>query len=184
MSDIIYIIRHAEKPGTPIDAPGIDPYSGMTDDPASLTAAGWQRARALVNLFHPAGASERALAEPNHLFAPSVHLPESSKRSLQTLLPLALSFDPPLTIDSRFHSGAVAGLAAAVQAAPGVVLVAWKHERILDIAARLAPHATLPESWPKLRFDVIFIFRRNAAGSYDFAQTAERVLLTDSDTTL
>jgi|SRR5580700_5191459 hypothetical protein len=185
MSDTIFIIRHGEKPGTPIEAPGIDPVAGLFDDPDSLTAAGWERARALVNLFHPTkGAPTAGLATPTCLFAAAVDDPDSSKRPLQTILPLALSFGPPLPVDSSIQASNITALAAAAQSAAGVVLVAWKHEHIIEIAALLSPDAALPPKWSKDRFDVVFVFERNTAGTYNFSQTLEHALPSDSDATL
>src|SRR5580704_9099212 len=95
----IMIIRHGEKPDGTVSTPGID-SDGHTD-PQSLTAAGWNRARALVEIFHPKAATIRAgLAVPDTLFAANDHYGSSSKRPLETLTPLAESFDPSLPIDA------------------------------------------------------------------------------------
>ena len=68
MSNVVMLIRHAEKPI------GDGPPYGVTDDgvvdPESLTPRGWQRAGALVRRFggqvDPSGAG---LPLPTHLFA-------------------------------------------------------------------------------------------------------------------
>jgi hypothetical protein len=181
MTGKIMIIRHGEKPGTPIAADGVDPYAGLADDGASLTAAGWRRARALAGIFNPAGGAPPAgLAIPTALFAAAVTDPDSSKRPLQTLLPLALTFDPPLPIDASIAAGNAAAIADAAKNAGGVVLIAWKHEHIFDIAALLAPAAAVPAKWPKSRFDVVFVFDL-VAGTYQLSQVMEHALPTDSD---
>jgi broad specificity phosphatase PhoE len=180
----IMIIRHGEKPGKPIDAPGID--ENGKPDPNSLTAAGWQRARALVTLFHPAaGISIRTgLATPDHLFAADITDPDSSKRPVETLTPLANSFSPARDIDASINASETEKLAEVAAGVGGVVLVAWKHEHILKIAETLAPESKLPGTWPPTCFDIVFVFDKNAHGAYDFSQVAERVLPTDTTTPL
>ena len=67
--DVVMIIRHGEKPdGT---TPGID-ENGDEDD-SSLTAVGWERAHALVDLFNPADGEPRSgLARPQRIYAAGV----------------------------------------------------------------------------------------------------------------
>ena len=175
----IMIIRHGEKPGVPIAADGID--SDGNDDSKSLTAAGWQRAHALVDLFHPPGgtAVRPGLAVPDHLFAAANTSGDRSKRPIETITPLAESFDPVKTIDEAIDATDISSIAKAAKSAGGVALVSWKHENILDIAQSLAPDAALPKKWPGNRFDVVWVLDLNAAGDYVFSQVAEMVLPTD-----
>jgi hypothetical protein len=176
------IIRHGEKPGVPVAADGIDGDGNV--DSKSLTAAGWQRAHALVDLFNPpAGIAIRAgLAVPNHLFAAADTSGDQSKRPIETITPLADSFNPNLAIDSSIDSSDVKAIAKAAKSVGGVVLVCWKHENILEIAQRLAPTAPLPKKWPGNRFDMVWVFDLNAQGDYDFSQVAELLLPTDDST--
>jgi hypothetical protein len=175
VSSKIMIVRHGEKPGHPVSAIGIN-AAGETD-PLSLTATGWQRARALVRIFNPrSGTPPEGLAVPQHLFAANDHGGDSSRRPIETLTPLAHSFDPSLDIDASIHATDTAAIAEASAQAGGVVLVAWKHEEILEIAARLVSRSALPGEWPGDRFDMVFVFDRNAGGSYEFSQIPERAL--------
>jgi hypothetical protein len=50
------------------------------------------------------------------------------------------------------------------------------------VIANFIPGAeVVPQNWPKDRFDVIFVFTLNPlAGTYSFAQVAQRVLAGDS----
>jgi hypothetical protein len=175
----IMIIRHGEKPGVPVAADGIDVDGNV--DSKSLTAAGWQRAHALVDLFNPpVGVAMRArLAVPDHLFAAADTSGDKSKRPIETITPLSESFNPNLAIDSTIASTDVKSIAKAAKSAGDVVLVSWKHEDILAIAQRLAPAALLPKKWPGNRFDMVWVFELNAQGDYDFLQVPELVLPTD-----
>ena len=177
------VIRHGEKPGAPISDPGID-SDGNTDS-KSLTATGWRRARALVRVFHPKeGDPAAGLSVPEHLIAASDQGGDGSKRPIETLTPLSHSFDPSLTIDSSIDAKDVAGLTHTAVSLHGTVLVAWKHEHILEIASRLSPQARLPANWPVDRFDIVWVFNRSETGTYDFSQVPERALPGDSEALL
>src|ERR1700722_5842775 len=118
----IMIIRHGEKPGVPVAADGMD--TDGNPDSKSLTAAGWRRAHALVDLFNPASrdAMRSRLAMPEHLFAAADTSGDRSKRPVETLTPLSESFDPPLSIDASIESTDVKSIVHAVKSAGGVVL--------------------------------------------------------------
>jgi len=67
--EVIYIIRHAEKPVKP-PLSGVDFEGGQNEH--SLLPRGWQRSVALAALFHPDFGSVRAgLRTPTVLVAPS-----------------------------------------------------------------------------------------------------------------
>jgi hypothetical protein len=178
----IMIIRHGEKPGVPVAADGID-FDGASD-PESLTAAGWQRAHALVALFHPPNPAgiRKGLAVPDHLFAASEFCGDHSKRPVETITPLAESFDPPLAIDSSIAATDIGKIADAVKGAGKSVLVCWKHEDILAIAEKLAPSETLPKRWHGSRFDIVWVFDLDGNGDYRFSQVPELVMATDQST--
>lgn len=177
-SSKILIIRHGEKPGVPIAANGID-IDG-NDDPNSLTAAGWQRAHALVNLFHPTSGAPRAgLTMPNHVFAAANTGGDHSKRSIETVTPLAQSFNPRLTIDQSIDATDITGIVEASTSAGGAVLVCWKHQHILAIAQKLAPSALIRNKWPGNRFDMVWVFVLDTTGEYNFSQVPELLLQED-----
>jgi hypothetical protein len=169
----IMVIRHGEKPGDPDNSPGIDPNGNA--DPQSLTAQGWRRAHALVGLFDPtAPATPRAgLAAPQQLFATEISDPDSSKRPLETLTPLAQALQLP--IDASIKGSNVDKLCHDAKKGGGVVLIAWKHEVIPAIAQGLTSDP-VPAKWPKERFDMVWVFDLQPNGSYRFSQVPELVL--------
>jgi hypothetical protein len=178
----IMIIRHGEKPGVPVAADGIDEDGNV--DTKSLTAAGWQRAHALVDIFNPPAtiAIRAGLGVPDHLFAASTGSGDQSKRPIETITPLSESFDPALAIDDTIDSTDIKSIAKAARKIGGVALACWRHENILAIAQRLAPAAALPKKWPGGRFDMIWVFDLNPAGDYEFTQVPELALPTDDAT--
>src|SRR5262249_53656406 len=94
---VIYLIRHAEKPGTTEGrGAGVsDKAEGVTRDgkpnEPSLLPCGWQRAGALVELFAPAeGALREGVLPPTQLIAPKyTKEPALNYRTHETILPLA-----------------------------------------------------------------------------------------------
>ena len=175
-SDIIMIIRHAEKPT------GDGPPLGLTEDghqdPESLTVRGWQRAGALVELFAPVPDRVRpGLYRPAAVYASDPAT--KSKRPLQTVTPTADRLG--LTIDPSYAKGHEAALAAELDTRHGVTLVAWEHETILDIAS-LLPGVTPepPSTWPGDRFDLVWVLTRRGAG-WRFTQVPQQLLAGDSD---
>jgi hypothetical protein len=176
----IMIIRHGEKPGVPVAADGID-INGIVN-PESLTAAGWHRAHALVKLFHPhkAGSIRKGLAVPEHLYACSDKGATSSERPIETITPLAESFDQPLAIDSSIDAKNVDAIAVTARNAKGIVLICWRHEEIVAIANAIAPGERIPKRWPGSRFDMVWIFEARSNGSYRFSQLPELVMPGDS----
>ena len=110
----IMVIRHAEKPASPPTAsdPGLNPDGSVPPDlgPELLTARGWARARALVDLFAPPSGPKAPLATPQLLFASDPNSkPDDdtgdegpSRRPFQTLSPLAAKLGLP-TINTGFR---------------------------------------------------------------------------------
>jgi len=174
----IIIIRHAEKPDG--DA-GVAP-DGSPDGEA-LTVRGWQRSGALLGLFAPAGGhvAGSLLATPQVIFAPGIGHHSSSKRPQQTVTPLAEKLG--LAIDTSHLKEDAAALAQAAIGAGGVVLIAWEHERIPDIARGIAgDNPPTPQLWPDDRFDIVWIFDRNpiaASGTWSFSQAPQLLLAGD-----
>ena len=170
----IMVIRHAEKP-VPDRTEGVR-WRGEPNS-ESLTALGWQRAGALVHFFeHPYAPR---IARPDHLFAVSFDRAkiDSSRRSRQTLRPLAQKLG--LTVNDRLGKEQEDQLVQTFAALSGTVLVAWAHESILQIADALGASALTPSDWPDDRFDVVWVFDRQA-GQITFAQVPQRLLAGDS----
>ena len=101
--EVIYIIRHAEKPLKP-PASGVN-FEGSQNE-HSLLPRGWQRSGALAALFHPDFGPLRAgLRTPTVLVAPSWGHPgkTAAHRSYQTNQ--GLSEQLGLPIESEFAQG-------------------------------------------------------------------------------
>jgi hypothetical protein len=168
---VVMIIRHAEKP-TGGDV-GLD--QERQEDPGSLTATGWERARRLVGLFAPAhGLPAPGLRRPDALYAAGATDDGEGLRTRQTLGPLSAALGVP--VDTEFGKGDEAKLAKEVLAHPGTVLVSWQHSGIPDIVGRFpAVTPAPPKDWPSDRYDVVWTLTRTATG-WQFAQVPERVL--------
>ena len=175
------VIRHAEKPE------GIN--QGVTESGNAskhdLIVRGWQRAGALVCFFAPPVTPPQSplIAEPEFLFASApgeeggADAAESkSNRPSETLLPLSRRLN--VEVDTSFKKGQETELAVAVQACPGVVLIAWQHENINDIVNAVpGRHDALPPKWPGDRFDVVYVLDLNpATGEYQFSQVTQCLL--------
>jgi broad specificity phosphatase PhoE len=171
----IMLIRHGEKP-PPLGPPKGIKEDGREDD-HSLVVRGWQRAGALAAYFcYP---RDGAIVCPTKVYAP----PETGKagdhgRPYQTVSPVAAKLGTP--IDVRFTLDEEPQLAADVLSRSGVVLIAWEHKRIHKIAnAILGDETTAPQTWPDDRFDVVWIFDREASGRYRFDQRPQLLLAGD-----
>jgi hypothetical protein len=186
--EVIYIIRHAEKPIKP-PLSGVD-YQGSPNE-HSLLPRGWQRSGALAALFHPDfGPVRPGLRTPDVLVAPSWGHPgkTAAHRSYQTIQ--GLSERLGLAITSRFAQGQEQELAdSLVHAHSGVVLVCWEHKHIPVIASALpvVGGTAIPQKWPGDRYDVIWAFTRAPAPgpvSYSFDQIPQRLLAGDEGTVI
>lgn len=167
----ILIIRHAEKPSG--EAGGFD-ERGVADE-HSLTAQGWQRAGAWMELLAP---SLPGLGMPVQTIFASRRteiengIGSKSRRPMQTVAPLAAKLGIPVALS--FTKGEEQGLVEKLGATPGVVLVCWQHEKIPAIAAMFARQPgdpAPPKSWPDSVYNPILRFRRekqdDSAWSYD-----------------
>ena len=134
--EVIYIIRHAEKPLKP-PLSGVDFEGGRNEH--SLLPRGWQRSGALAALFHPEFGPLRAgLRTPTVLVSPSWGHPgkTAAHRSYQTIQGLSENLGLPIT--SEFAQGRERQLAdSLVRSCSGVVLICWEHSHIPVIAASL-----------------------------------------------
>ena len=191
--EVIYIIRHGEKPGDLSPAHhkhkgpvfGVD-YQGARDE-HSLLPRGWQRSGALTALFAPASGPPRSgLRTPAALLSPSHGDPAKSavRRTYQTIQGLADHLG--LSIGTPFEVGHEPQLAQSVLAAySGVVLICWEHNHIPVIAKSLpiVKGTAVPDAWPDDRYDVIWAFTRlpgEPQVRYGFSQVPQRLLAGDS----
>jgi hypothetical protein len=207
--DVIYIIRHGEKPADP-PAPdhGHDHGPGHGQSQAapaapfgidfqgnqnahSLLPRGWQRSGALVALFDPAiGTSEAGLQTPDALLSPSCGDPGKTvaHRTYQTIE--GLSDRLGIQIASAFAEGQEPQLAASVVSDySGVVLICWEHDHIPALASALPTvnETAIPQAWPGDRFDVIWTFTLvpgAATTQYAFGQIPQQLLSGDTDTVI
>jgi hypothetical protein len=197
--DIIYIIRHGEKPADPAAlAPGqvlsaTAPPSGVdvqgNQDPHSLLPRGWQRSGALAVLFDPAtGPPQAGLQSPATLLSPSYGNADKTAehRTYQTIEGLRDRLG--VAIVSAYAEGDEPQLAAAVVSQySGVVLICWEHDHIPSLASSLPTVAgtVIPQAWPGDRFDVIWTFTLvpgSAPAQYAFGQIPQQVLSGDANT--
>jgi hypothetical protein len=177
----IMIIRHAEKPAGKVA--GVDEMGASSGH--HLSVRGWQRAGALACFFAPAQGplQNLLLAKPAFIFASAAATdPEPgdtrSRRSEETVAPLAQLIG--VDINLNFSKGQETALAHAALACNGPVLIAWRHEGIPLISNAILGMGAAPQSWPKERFDVVFVFTLNpSTGTYSFAQVAQRLLAGD-----
>ena len=110
--EVIYIIRHAEKPLRP-PLSGVDFEGGQNEH--SLLPRGWQRSGALAARSHPDFGSVRAgLRTPTALVAPSWGHPgkTAAHRAYQTIQGLSERLGLPIT--SQFAQGQEQQLADSV----------------------------------------------------------------------
>ena len=198
--DIIYIIRHGEKPaGPPVVAPGQTPPAPVppfgvdfqgNQNPSSLLPMGWQRAGALAVLFDPAtGPLQAGLQAPAALLSPSYESTAETleHRTYQTIQ--ALSDRLGLAIVSAYAEGEEPQLAVAVVSQySGVVLICWEHDHIPSLASSLPAVAgtVIPQAWPGDCFDVIWAFTlaSGTPAQYTFTQSPQQLLSGDADTVI
>jgi broad specificity phosphatase PhoE len=198
--DIIYIIRHGEKPADPpVVAPGQTPPAPVppfgvdfqgNQNPSSLLPMGWQRAGALAVLFDPAtGPLQAGLQAPAALLSPSYGSTAETleHRTYQTIQ--ALSDRLGLAIVSAYAEGEEPQLAVAVVSQySGVVLICWEHDHIPSLASSLPAVAgtVIPQAWPGDCFDVIWAFTlaSGTPAQYTFTQSPQQLLSGDADTVI
>jgi hypothetical protein len=186
--EVIYIIRHAEKPLKPPPS-GVDFEGGQNEH--SLLPRGWQRAGALAALFHPDFGPMRAgLRTPTALVAPSWGHPgkTASHRSYQTIQCLSEQLELPIA--AEFVQGQEEQLASSlVRGYSGVVLICWEHDHIPVIASSLpvVSGSAIPRKWPGDRYDVIWSFTLapgTGPARYAFGQIPQQLLPGDAGTVI
>lgn len=177
---LVMIIRHGEEPDTST-LPGID-ASGNPDD-HSLTQVGWNRARALVDLFDPPNGQPRpGLARPTLIYAAGVTEGGSGTRSRETVTPLAQKLG--IQVNTTFGKGDEQAMAAQITSQPGPTLIAWQHSEIPTIAAAFGSLTPAPPTkWDGTRYDVIWTLTANSTG-WNFTPLPEMVLPQDQPQTI
>jgi len=176
-SQVIMIIRHAEKPISG-HSHGVTPDGDHDHD--SLTVSGWVRAGALIELFASASrAPQRGLGSPERIYAAGFR-GDQSKRAIQTVSPLADHLG--IEVDTHYQQGNEAHLAKEIRELRCTTLVCWHHETIHKIVEHLGPVTPQPpQSWPDERFDLVWTFTNttNAADGWKFAQVPQLIMSED-----
>ncbi len=181
-SPLIMIMRHGEKPTD--ELAGTHPNGDHSEN--CLIVRGWQRSGALVPYF--THALNDKLATPTLLIAANREAPgadpkEMSLREEQTLS--ALSDALKLPLDVSCGKGMEAQAAKLAVDHDGPVLIAWDHNKIPELANCIFADKAIPAKWDGTRFDMIFVFRRNGAGTgYTFEQVPQMLLPGDLATSM
>ena len=166
----IVFIRHAEQHG----APGVT-AAGQADA-HSLTVRGWQRAGALARMFAPfVGRSDLT---PDTIFASRIAEGSETRRPQETVAPL-IALLPQATYNTTFAKVEIDALMADVLTCAGKVLVAWEHSMLPECVGRLPEPPSVPDEWPSLRYDLLWIVDRIPSG-WAFAQRPQHLLDGDS----
>lgn len=169
---LVMIIRHGEKPLKKKGGPGIDP-AGNPDD-HSLTPVGWQRARALADVFDGQGPTPAGLTKPASIFAAGANANGQGARTRETVMPLAEKLG--VQVNAAYGKGDEQALARAVAAQPGPTLISWQHSEIPDIAQSFgAVNPAPPTEWPDDRYDVVWTLLKTPTG-WQFSQIPQMVL--------
>ena len=175
MPSQIMIIRHAEKP-IPGRIRGVRQRGEI--DECSLSVRGWQRAGALVRFFLEPTVPD--IRVPTQLIAAGFNRSEegASRRSRQTLIPLAHAMGA--SIDDSLGKHQEKKAAERGLSHDGVVLFAWHHEHIPALARAIAPAAAIPDPWPDDCFDRVWVFKPARGGAWYFEQIPQRLLAGDA----
>ncbi len=157
----ILLIRHAEK---------------LTDGGEDLSPVGFERARLLPGLFVRGHAP--ALPTPQVLVA--THASKHSNRPVETILPLSDALH--LSIDSTISNDDYAALALQLLSgkyAGKVVLVAWHHGKLPDLAKALGVRPPY-DKWPDTQFDRVWRIDYND-GKPTLTDLPEHLMPSDSN---
>lgn len=171
----IMLIRHAEKPDD--GQAGVSPQ-GLADA-QSLSIEGRQRAGALVAFFAPTAGRGTVphIERPAHLVAAHPVREHPSTRSRETLLPLAAAL--ALEIEERWSTDdPLPQVADYLRALHGPVLVCWRHDSLPALAVHLLQRDEAPSTWPKARFDVVWIVRSSGI-RWNLQQVPQRLMAND-----
>jgi hypothetical protein len=138
----VLIIRHAEKPADP--------------NAIDLAPKGFRRAQALTHLFeiHPEYADPIL---PTEIFAFKYIPGQNSKRGIETITPLAQSLGLPVqALYTGEQPDEMANeLITNSEHNHQIVMIAWKHSTIAELAAKLG--APCGKTWSDSVFDRVWI---------------------------
>ena len=180
----IMIVRHGEKPDKADSIHGVDAEG--EHDKKDLSPRGWQRSGALVRFFNPVNGqfSHAALAKPDVIFAVSPQGGAKSERAEHTVESVAEFMG--LHLNLKHDKGDEKELVKDVLSKDGVVLIAWEHNAILDIANLiLGNDKTSPQNWPDSRYDLVWVLDQQPhSGGWKFTQVPQLLLPGDSAHTL
>jgi phosphohistidine phosphatase SixA len=132
----ILVMRHAEKPGDPMDP--------------DLSDAGKRRAE-LLAAYIP-----QQFGRPDFLFAPA--LSKHSARPIQTLTPLSKAIGVPIdaTTADQDYRALAQDLTSQPQYSGKLALVCWHHGNIPSLMIALgAPPRSFPDPWDPTVFNLI-----------------------------
>ena len=159
MPSKVILIRHGEEP------------LGKNEG-TELSAIGWQRAEALPHLFGNAQITDLIALKP--------HKKKGAIRSIQTLQPLSNALE--LEIQTPYDRDQVADLVYMLSHDPQyngkVVLIAWQHDTLADIAHGLGA-SQAPYEWGK-KFDRYWILEFKNSKVKSFKNLPQRLLVNDS----
>ncbi len=129
----VIFIRHGEKP----------------ENGGNLTCKGLNRSLQLP------GVIQSKFGIPDFTYVPSLKMGDKTAhaRMFETVVPLAVRYN--LTINSKFDEKDISGIAAAIKAQKGTVLVVWEHSVIADIIHAFGINENL--NWPGGDYDSIWI---------------------------
>lgn len=175
----ITIIRHGEKPDKDPTQPPFGVEADGTQNPDSLTPAGWQRAHALADLL-TASPVRSPFVRPTLLVAPQYAKDQENRRPYETITPLSQALAE--SIQTPFPEDQEKSLADWLAAQDGTdVLVCWEHHRIPAIAGPLAQAlgvSDLPanaQTWPDDDFWSALVFTIGT-GTASVVQTSEALM--------
>jgi hypothetical protein len=199
--EVIYIIRHGEKPADPpLAGPGQSPPApvapfgvndqGIQDRIPCYRGAGSAPVRSPPSSIPPSARCKRDCKPPQPCSHPPTVTPgkTTAQRTYQTIQGLGDRLGLPIA--SAFAEGQEPQLAASVVSGhSGVVLICWEHHHIPALASSLPviPGTAIPQTWPGDRFDVIWTFTLvpgAAPVQYTFGQVPQQLLSGDTDTVI
>lgn len=128
---LLYLIRHAEKP-----------YSKHNPN---LNNVGFKRAECIAHIF------TSKYQEPKQIIAQGQDSRHKSKRSIQTVKPLAKA------LHLKIETCASRDIACAqdlINKSKGPILISWEHKRLRKIMEKFVEN---PPKYPRKRFDLIWI---------------------------
>lgn len=167
MPSSIVLIRHGEKPTTGPEG-------------QELSKKGWQRAKKLPELFLK-NSDLKLRGVPDFLIAIKPNSGTGSIRSIQTLQPISLWLKKPIQAD--FNKDEINELVQFIMHSPEmndqVILIAWQHDSIPELAKKLGA-TNAPSEWPSKVFDRFWLFDYKNDHLVNFQNLPQHLLDTDS----